>query len=161
MSGATFAIRAATPADTTAIEALLRAADLPLAGVSSARFAVAEHAGAVIGTAGLEVRGDAGLLRSVAVADEWRGHGVGEALVRAVLDEASRCKLDPVVLLTTTAPAWFPRFGFEVTQRADVPATLLQSAEFTGACPDSAVVMSCHPPAGAHAQSNANLHTRA
>lgn len=145
MTPATFSVREATAADGDAIRALLAAAALPLAGTESARFAVAEHDGAVIGCAGLEVRGDAGLLRSVAVADAWRGHGVGEALVRSVLDEASRCRLDPVVLLTTTAPTWFPRFGFEVTERGAVPRAVLESAEFKGACPDSAVVMSCHP----------------
>lgn len=138
---ATFTIRDAVADDAAAIRALLTTAALPLDGVEHVRFAVAEHEGSVIGCAGLEVHGDAALLRSVAVHDAWRGQHVGDALVRTVLDEASKCQLDPVVLLTTTAPSWFPRFGFAPVERGEVPTSLLASAEFTGACPASAIVM--------------------
>ncbi|MCX5761786.1 MAG: GNAT family N-acetyltransferase, partial [Gemmatimonadetes bacterium] len=44
-------------------------------------------------------------------------------------------------MLTTTADQWFPRFGFTVTARADVPEPVRASVEFQGACPDSAIVM--------------------
>jgi len=136
-------IRDARPADSGTIKSLLRDAELPLEGIAEVRFAVAEHDGRIIGSAGLEIHGDSGLLRSVAVEPGWRGHGVGEALVRAVLDAAAMCKLDPVVLLTTTAPDWFPRFGFERIERHDVPQPLLESVEFTRACPATATVMRC------------------
>jgi len=136
-------IRDARPADIGAIELLLRDAALPLEGIGDVQFAVAERDGRVVGSAGLEIHGDSGLLRSVTVEPEWRDHGVGEALVRAVLDAAAACKLDPVVLLTTTAPDWFPRFGFERIERRDVPPPLLESVEFTRACPATATVMRC------------------
>jgi amino-acid N-acetyltransferase len=136
-----FAIRDAVDADAVAISALVRAAGLPLDGIDRPRFAVADQEGRVIGCAGLEVHGSAALLRSVAVDPEWRGHGIGEALVRAILDSAAECALDPVVLLTTTAPEWFLRFGFEIARRQSIPGALLDSAEFRGACPDTAVVM--------------------
>lgn len=136
-----FTIRDATSADAEAIRALLHTASLPLDGVEHVRFAVAVADDTVIGCAGLEVHGDAALLRSVAVHDAWRGQHVGDALVRTILDQASTCGLDPVVLLTTTAPAWFPRFGFTPVTRDAVPSELLASAEFTGACPASAIIM--------------------
>lgn len=145
-------IREATPRDQEAIRALLSAADLPLDGVAETQFTVAVHEGRVVGSAGLEIHGDSALLRSVAVDPAWRGRGVGEALVRSALDAASACKLDPVVLLTTTAPSWFPRFGFERIERGDVPPSLLTSVEFTKACPASATVMRCSPPARASAR---------
>ena len=138
---AEFEIRDAQNSDTPAIVTLVRDAGLPAAGIERTQFSVAEHDGRIVGCAGLEVHGSAALLRSVAVDAAWRGRRVGEALVRTVLDSAVRLKLDPVVLLTTTAPDWFPRFGFEVTTRASVPRTLLESDEFTGACPDTATVM--------------------
>ena len=136
-----FTIRPATETDSPAIAALVRSAKLPVDGIEHARFTVADHAGRIVGCAGLEVYGGSGLLRSVAVDPEWRGRGVGDALVRAVLDGAAQDKVDPVVLLTDTAPAWFPRFGFEVTTRENVPSALHASAEFKGACPDTATVM--------------------
>ena len=34
-----------------------------------------------------------------------------------------------VYLLTTTAERFFPRFGFEVIDRADVPDSVMRSAE--------------------------------
>lgn len=46
-----------------------------------------------------------------------------------------------VYLLTTTADRYFPRFGFERIARADVPASVQTSIEFTSACPTSATVM--------------------
>ena len=44
-------------------------------------------------------------------------------------------------LLTTTAEDYFPRFGFEVIDRSEADERLKESAEFRGACPDSAVCM--------------------
>ena len=46
-----------------------------------------------------------------------------------------------IYLLTTTAERYFPKFGFEPVARADVPATVQTSIEFTSACPSSATVM--------------------
>jgi amino-acid N-acetyltransferase len=95
----------------------------------------------VIGCAGLEVYGDAALLRSVAVEAEHRRGGVGAALTRAALDEAARSGIAAVYLLTTTAERFFPRFGFEIVDRADVPAAVQSSVEFAHASCASAVVM--------------------
>jgi len=135
------ALREALLSDLDAISELIRSASLPLDGLQEARMCVAECGNEVIGCSGLEIHGKAGLLRSVAIAHEWRGRGIGEALVRCVLAEAARLGLDSVVLLTTTAPDWFPRFGFNVIAREAVPVELLDSAEFRGACPSSAVIM--------------------
>ena len=89
-------------------------AELPIDGVADwlDRFWVAEHQGHVVGVAGMERYGDSGLLRSVGVAREWRGTGVGRTLVERVLDEGRAAGVRDVYLLTTTAEHYFPRLGF-------------------------------------------------
>jgi amino-acid N-acetyltransferase len=46
-----------------------------------------------------------------------------------------------VYLLTTTAHAYFPRFGFTRVARDEVAPAVRESEEFRGACPDTAVAM--------------------
>src|SRR5438105_8644401 len=136
-------LRAARAGDLPAIERLLTKSQLPLAGVaeSLAGFVVAESDGTIVGTAALEVCCDNALLRSVAVAPEWRSRGLGRALVARAIADAEARGLDAVYLLTTSAERYFPSFGFRPTTRAAVPRELQTTAEFNGACPDSAVVM--------------------
>jgi amino-acid N-acetyltransferase len=71
-----------------------------------------------------------------------RGTGVGRQLVESILERANQEGIDDIYLLTTSAENYFPRFGFARTTRAAVPETVKTSAEFRGACPDTAVVMS-------------------
>jgi amino-acid N-acetyltransferase len=136
-------LRRATAADHEAVAALLRNAGLPLDGVAAwlDRFWVAEDAARVVGAAGMEHYDDSGLLRSVAVASDWRSSGIGRTLVERVLEDARAAGVRDVYLLTTTADHYFPRLGFTSVGRDTVPAGLQVSAEFTGACPASAVVM--------------------
>jgi len=135
-------IRPATADDWTAIERLLITSDLPLDGARShlRSFVVAEHDGKISGCAALERYGTNGLLRSVAVDATRRGNGVGEELVRQILNVARAEGIESVVLLTTTASEWFPRFGFR--RATEAPVGVKASAEFRGACPESAVLMS-------------------
>ena len=140
---ATTQLRPATDNDLAAIEQLLTQNDLPLDGVREAlrTFVVAEADGDLVGVAGLEICRDNALLRSVAVSPAWRSRGVGRALVTRAVSEAEARGLRALYLLTTTAEKYFPRFGFTSTTRAAVPQELKSSAEFRGACPDTAVVM--------------------
>lgn len=141
--GGAVQLRPARPDDLAAVRSLLTDAKLPLDGVPAdlAHFFVAEQDGKVVGAIGLESYGPAALLRSAVVSPALRGTGVGERLVRALLDAARAGGAREVVLLTTTAERWFPRFGFERIARDDAPASLRASEEFRGACPDSAVTM--------------------
>ena len=136
-------LRRAVQADHEAIATLLRDLQLPTDGVSEwlDQFWVAEHQSQVVGVAGMERYGDSGLLRSVAVAQAWRGTGVGRTLVDRVLEEGRTAGVREVYLLTTTAEHYFPRLGFVCVDRDTVPAALHASAEFTGACPASAIAM--------------------
>jgi amino-acid N-acetyltransferase len=145
MSGveASATVRAATPADFAGVEALLTRSNLPLDGVREAlpTFVVAEAGESLVGVAGLEVCCNNALLRSVAVDDAWRSHGVGRALVTRIVADAESRGIHALYLLTTTAERYFPKFGFEHVSRDQVPEDIRATAEFTSACPASAVVM--------------------
>jgi amino-acid N-acetyltransferase len=136
-------LRPAAPDDLAAIEALLIASQLPLDGVAHAlpAFVVAEHEGTLVGVAGLELCCDNALLRSVAVAPEWRSRGLGRELVTRVIANAEARGIHALYLLTTTAERYFPSFGFATVARDVVPADIRATGEFQGACPASATVM--------------------
>jgi amino-acid N-acetyltransferase len=144
LMGAT--LRLATPSDEPAVAALLTASALPLDGVHEALpcFVVAEEAGEIVGVASIEACGVAGehaLLRSVAVAPAWRHRKLGRALVTRAIAEAEARGTKALYLLTTTAEGYFPSFGFTKTSRGEVPDDVRATAEFQGACPASAAVM--------------------
>jgi N-acetylglutamate synthase-like GNAT family acetyltransferase len=137
-------IRNATSSDFPAVERLLLASELPVEGVREnfSSFVVAEEAGAIAGAIGLEKYGSTALVRSAVVSPSSRGNGIGRRLVERVLERANEEGIDDIFLLTTTAENYFPRFGFTPTTRSAVPDSVKASAEFRGACPDTAVVMS-------------------
>src|SRR5256885_865080 len=113
MPATDFTVRDAVAGDRPAIIALLQTAALPVDGIDDAAFIVAEHTGAIVGCAAFEHHGNAALLRSVAVAAQWRDHGIGHTLVTRLLDAAATSHVEQIVLLTTTADDWFVRYGFK------------------------------------------------
>jgi N-acetylglutamate synthase-like GNAT family acetyltransferase len=141
--GASVRIRSAVAADYPAIERLLTANKLPLDGVldSLDGFMVADAETDIVGVIGMEYCGDYGLLRSVAVDADWRGHRIGRQMVERMLAEAGARGLYALYLLTTTAEQYFPSFGFSTIARDAVPAPIRATSEFQGACPASATVM--------------------
>lgn len=104
-------------------------------------FVVREDDGRVVGVAGLELHGEDGLLRSVAVDADYRGQGLAAALVEAVLQRAARVGLRSVYLLTTTARDYFARRGFSDCPRAEAPAAIRESWEWKSGCPSTAAFM--------------------
>lgn len=131
-----------TAAELPAVEALLLHAGLPLDGLrQSERLTVARLDGRIVGAAALEMYTSGVLLRSVVVDEELRHSRIGQRLTSAALAAASRMGHRTAYLLTTTAGGFFGRFGFVAIERADVPADVKQSVEFTSACPASALVM--------------------
>ena len=116
---------------------------LPLEGAGGLgdTLVVARLNGQIVGAAGLELYPDGALLRSVVVDASAQGQGLGHRLTEAALTLARDRGASVVLLLTTTAMQFFPRFGFEPITRDDVPESVRQSVEFQSACPASAVVM--------------------
>jgi amino-acid N-acetyltransferase len=127
-------------ADRPAVHALLRSHRLPLEGFDDHHVdaLVAKNQNVVIGSAAIEIYGRYGLLRSVAVADGHRGQDVGTQLTRAAIARARELDLSALYLLTETASAFFPRFGFAAVSREQIPVDVKASVEFTTACPASA-----------------------
>lgn len=140
-------IRRASDQDRESAFDLLRENGLPLDGLKEhwGTALVAVSNGRLVGTAALELYGDGALLRSVAVDSNLRGQGVGLELTAAALELAREVGAQRVYLLTETAGAFFPRFGFRPTSREDVPEEVKRSVEFTSACPASALVMVKEP----------------
>ena len=131
--------------DLAQVLSLLQDADLPTEGVREhfIDFIVAaDPAGAVVGAIGMERYADGtALLRSAVVESSLRNSGVGSMLFQALLALARSSGIRRIILLTNTAEAYFTRKGFRVIARSNITGPVLQSTEFTNACPESAVCM--------------------
>jgi amino-acid N-acetyltransferase len=104
-------------------------------------FVVREDDGRVVGVAGLEVHGEDGLLRSVAVDTEYRRQGLAASLVEVAMERAQRLGLRSVYLITESARDYFARQGFSDCPRQKAPEPIRQSWEFRVGCPSTAAFM--------------------
>jgi amino-acid N-acetyltransferase len=137
-----FRIRQAEPKDREGVNSLLSGFELPLDGLENSRVWVLEESdGGLGGVAALEVWGESGLLRSVAVNKGVQNRGYGSSLVRHVINEAKKNGIRELLLLTTTAPNFFRKLGFKEHNRENVTGSITNSVEFTGACPETAILM--------------------
>ncbi len=137
-------IEAATSADVPAIAARLCEARLPHGDFSPhlANFLVARNGhGAVVGVVGAERVGEDALLRSLVVAPDLRGAGLGGQLVAELERRAAAWGVRRWWLLTMAAEAFFVARGFRVVERCAAPATMRATGQFTGGCGRSAVCM--------------------
>ncbi|GEM_PF-529094 len=129
--------------DVEAIVALLKTNNLALSdlGVGKRMFLVALLEGKTVGCVAVEVYGDAGLLRSLAVNNDFRGKGIGKKLVAEAETWSRDNGLKRLYLLTTTAAGFFPKIGWNNTDRTLVPQSIAFSSEFASVCPSTAVCM--------------------
>lgn len=125
------------------VERLLARNDLPTADVreKSDRFFVAFADGTAVGVGGIEPFPPDGLLRSVVVESSRRGEGVGAALCDRLEERAAAGGVDTLYLLTTTARAFFTARGYEPIDRAAVPPSIRETAQFASLCPSTAACM--------------------
>ncbi|HET7734226.1 MAG TPA: arsenic resistance N-acetyltransferase ArsN2, partial [Paludibacter sp.] len=129
--------------DVEAIVALLKTNDLPLndLGTGQRMFLVALSDGKTVGCVAVEMYGNAGLLRSLAVNNDFWGKGIGQKLVSEAEAWSRNNGLKSLYLLTTTAAGFFPKLSWDNTERALVPENIAASSEFASVCPSSAVCM--------------------
>src|SRR4029077_19698228 len=146
---------AASAADLPALRSLLEACDLPSEDLTAEHL---EHfilcrAGAtgarIVGSVGLELFGDVGLLRSLAVATELRGRRLGHELWARSRERARASGIERLYLLTTTAERLFARWGFQRIPRDQAAPAVRSTTEFTTMCPSTAAVMVLELAAGA------------
>lgn len=135
--------RPATEADRPAIVALLKQADLLTddlpADLGTFRLSVADEQ--LAGVAGIEILGENGLLRSVAVSPNFRRKTIGNQLIDSLVGLAHSYHVTTIYLITTTADVYFERLGFVHVDRTNVPDAIAQTQQFSELCPASAVVM--------------------
>jgi N-acetylglutamate synthase-like GNAT family acetyltransferase len=143
----TVQVRPAEPADLADMARLLEESDLSADGIEAhlENFLVALRGREVIGTVGVERYGPVGLFRSLAVTRSERSRRIGEALMARALADARARGVTRLLLLTTTAEAYFARHGWHRLDRASVTGDVTGSAQFRGACPASAVCMEVIP----------------
>ncbi len=139
------ALRAA-PLGLARIDALrtaLAAAGLPADDIAAAGVELFEYAidGRPVGYGGLERHGPDVLLRSIVVAADRRGEGVGRGIVCELLDRAADRGAERAYLLTTSAQSFFERLGFAGIERHLAPAPILATRQASSLCPASAALM--------------------
>lgn len=129
--------------DRPAILALLADENLPTTDLSENmdHFFTAKDSDRIIGVIGLEIYGPFGLLRSLAVAKEFRGQRIGSVLTSALETLSKQLSVSELYLLTETAPDFFKKFSYRVVDRKDVPDLIKASSEYSGVCPSTAIVL--------------------
>ena len=124
---------------------LLNGAELPIEDHTSQKmknFMVARHKdGSIIGVVGVEMYQGSGLLRSLVIHPSYRGKGLGSRLTRKIESYAWQNGIKTLYLLTMTAADFFPKIGYEITQRDKVPESIVKTEEFKNVCPVSAVCL--------------------
>jgi amino-acid N-acetyltransferase len=87
-------------------------------------FVVVEEEGQFLGCGALHLYGPhLAEIRSIAVKPEVQGRGAGKLLVKALLAEAQRQKVECVCLFTRI-PDFFARMGFALAAKEDLPDKL-------------------------------------
>ena len=84
-------------------------------------FLVAEVDGRIVGCCALEIIwSDLAEIKSLAVASDQRGRGIGRRLVAGAVEESRQLGI-PRVFALTLEPAFFTQVGFEVIEKDDLP----------------------------------------
>ena len=136
-------LRVAAEADLPAVRRLLEQAGLPTSDLTATKpqFTVLCDDGRIVAAGALEPFGSAALVRSIVVAGDRRGAGLGRMVLRELERVARAARIRSLILLTQTAAEFFVHHGYRVIERADVPQDVQASTEFRSLCPASATCM--------------------
>jgi N-acetylglutamate synthase-like GNAT family acetyltransferase len=132
-----------TPAELPSMRAALIGAGLPIDDLDApclALFACVRN-GRILGYGGLEVHGGVALARSIVVAPDHRGEGVGRRIVELLLAQAAELGARRIYLLTMDAETYFASLGFVAVDRRKAPAAILATRQMAALCPASATLM--------------------
>lgn len=137
-------IKRPDPNQLTEIRKLLQSCNLPYQDLTEnhlANFLIASEDNQIVGVAGLEVFNQSALLRSLAVAPDFRSRGLGGHLVHRLEEEAKAAKVNQLFLLTTTAERYFTHLGYHQINRIVVPVEIQHTTEFDELCSETTVCM--------------------
>lgn len=129
---------------TAAFAGLLAGNGLPVSDLTdllASDCLVASVEGRVAGAVGLQIFGRYALLRSLVVADDQRGHGLGGELVERIESLARERGVEQLFLLTTTAETFFTRRGYTSADRLAASEAIRNTQEFSSLCPASSAFM--------------------
>ncbi len=124
--------------------ALLTAVGLPSSDLTEPQlehFLFSGPRDAPTGLVGLELHDRVALLRSLAVAPDARGSGLGSALLEQAEGYAYAHGVRSLYLLTTTAERFFVGRGYRPTSREICPAAIRSTSQFASLCPTSSALL--------------------
>ena len=137
-------IQAAVPDDLDDVRDLLRTVNLPHQDLTLGHlehFLVARDGEGLCGVVGLELYGEAALLRSLSVSPEHQNEGLGTRLVEAVEHHARQQDIRTLYLLTTTVAGYFRVHGYDPLTRDKLPESVQETEEAARLCPSNATCM--------------------
>jgi amino-acid N-acetyltransferase len=126
------------------IKSLLEDCGLPSDDINASyldNFFVIKDSGQIVGSVGLEICGEFGLLRSLALSESLRGQGIGAQLVGHIEKYAPSKNIRSIYLLTTTADQFFTHLEYQTIGRENAPEPVQETTEFQSICPACAVCM--------------------
>jgi amino-acid N-acetyltransferase len=140
---ATDAIVELPRAELAQLQALLHAHQLPDEDCADPAlfFCAIFNGDELIAAGGLEPAGSYALLRSIVVRPDFRALGLARRIIDHLLARAAGEGRQQVYLLTETAEGYFEALGFLSTERAEVPAAVASTRQFSTLCPLSACCM--------------------
>ena len=137
-------VRLAEQQDLAKVKELLQNAHLPIEKIEDQFnnfILLFDDQSTLIGSAGLEIYADFGLIRSVAITKALQNKKLGSLLVDEIEKLAKKKHLTALYLLTETAEKFFTKHGYTVQQRENVPMAIQNSFEYATTCKISAIVM--------------------
>lgn len=109
--------------------------------IGNKEFFLAYDNSLFVGIIGLEKFDNIGLLRSLAVKDEYKNKGYGIKICKTFITYAKNQQIKELYLLTCTASEYFKRLGFTEIIRDELPKKIKQTKQFSQLCPCSAICM--------------------
>lgn len=131
-------IEAVEPADAVSLLADNGLPTIDLQGHPALELFGMRDDGALVAVAGLECHDGAALLRSVAVAPDHRGRGLGSTLTAFAEGRAVEHGCRSIYLLTETADRFFRARGYTPIARTEAPECIRSTVQFTQLCPAAA-----------------------
>ncbi|WP_294641652.1 GNAT family N-acetyltransferase [uncultured Aureimonas sp.] len=129
--------------DPAGLVGLLSAAGLPTEDVAEPGRVFLRYANEgreFVGIGGFEPLGAAVLLRSIAVAPEHRGHGIGRSITANLMGRARQRGAADAFAFTNGERTFLAALGFPRIERTEAPAAVLATRQATGLCAASAVL---------------------
>lgn len=135
------------PGEETDVLGLIADAGLPVQDLDQAKlahFIVARKGDTIIGAVGLEPAGDEALLRSLAVATNYRKQSIATRLVAAIEKYARSHETKAMYLLTPDAADFFIKQSYQSIERKSAPPSVQATEVFRALCPSTAQCLCKH-----------------